>query len=143
VPIELDDDIRRHVAGARDANKTLVLGYVGPDNAPHLSYRGGVHVYGSDQLAIWVRTRHGGLVKAISQNPHVALLYSNLDGEDRRLFRFAGRARVDESANDLVWENTQEIEKQRDPEKNGVAVIVDIDAVSGFGASGAFQMSRD
>jgi hypothetical protein len=141
--IELDDDIKRHVAGARDANKTLVLGYVGPDNAPHLSYRGGVHVYSADQLAIWVRSREGGLINAIAQNPQVALLYSNLDGEERRLFSFTGRARVDESANDLVWENTQQIEKERDPEKNGVAVIVDIDAVSGFGASGAFQMSRE
>lgn len=143
MPIELDDDIKRHVAGARDANRTLVLGYVGTDNAPHLSYRGGVHVYGPDQLAIWVRTRDGGFVNAISQNPTVALVYSDLGGEDRRLFSFAGRARVDESANDLVWENTQQVEKERDPEKKGVAVIVDLDAVSGFGASGAFQMSRD
>jgi hypothetical protein len=34
-------------------------------------------------------------------------------------------------------------EKRQDPERNGVAILIDVDNVSGFGADGPFRMERE
>ncbi len=139
--INLDDEVKAALAGARDANKPMTLAYTGQDGAPHLSFRGGVVVFGPDQLAIWVRKRDGGFANAIAQNPAVALLYGDFDGH--RIYSFIGKARVDETANDAVWDATPQIEKDRDPERNGIAVLVDLDSVTGRGTEGPVAMTRD
>src|ERR1700730_18687637 len=63
--IQLDDDIRAAINGAFAARNFVVLGYVGDEGAPHLSFRGSTQVFGPDQLAIWVRNPDGGLVRAV------------------------------------------------------------------------------
>jgi hypothetical protein len=34
-------------------------------------------------------------------------------------------------------------EKRQDPERHGVAILIDVDSVSGFGADGPFRMERE
>ena len=34
-------------------------------------------------------------------------------------------------------------ERQQDPERNGVAVLIEVDSVAGAGAGGFFQQARD
>jgi hypothetical protein len=139
--IELDDEIRQAVNGAFDSRNPIVIGYVGEDDAPHLSYRGSTQVFGKDQLAVWVRNPAAGLPKAIGHHPKVTLLYRS--SEPRRLLTFKGRARVDASANDTVYANSPKGERDRDPEKKGVALIIDLDEVFGFGPTGPVRMARE
>ena len=56
--------------------------------------------------------------------------------------RVQGRARVEPSANDDVYANMIDGEKAQDPERKGVAVIIDVESVNGFGAEGPFRMER-
>src|SRR5439155_17278572 len=102
--IEIDDDMKRTVNGAIESRHPMVLAYVGDDGAPHVSFRGSTQVFGKDQLAIWVRNPNGGLAKAVQHQPQVALLYASADPP--RLFTFGGRARIDASANDIVYANS-------------------------------------
>ncbi len=139
--IELDDDTKSAIDGAFASRNVIVIGYVGDDDAPHLSFRGSTQVFSSDQLAIWVRNPDGGLVRSIRSRPRVALIYRS--SEPRRVLTFAGRARVDASANDRVYANSHPAERDRDPEKKGVALIIDLDLVTGFGPSGPIRMTRD
>jgi len=138
--IQLDDDIKEAINNAFAARNFVVLGYVGDDGAPHLSFRGSTQVFGPDQLAIWVRNPEGGFVRALRSHPKVSLLYRS--SEPRRILTLAGRARVEAGANDVVYTNAHPAERDRDPEKKGVAVIVDLDEVSGFGPSGPIRMTR-
>jgi hypothetical protein len=139
--IKLDDDTREAINGAFAARNFVVLGYVGDDGAPRLSFRGSTQVFGPDQLAIWVRNPEGGLMRAVRNRPRVSLLYRS--SEPRRVLTFVGHAHVDPSANDVVYSNAHPAERDRDPEKKGVALIVDLDEVSGFGPSGPIRMTRD
>ena len=139
--IQLDDDTRAAIDGAFGARNVIVIGYVGDDGAPHLSFRGSTQVFSPDQLAIWVRNPEGGLLKAVRNRPRVSLIYRS--SEPRRVLTFAGRARVDPSANDRVYANSHPAERDRDPEKKGVALIIDLDEVTGFGPAGPIRMTRD
>ena len=138
--IDLDEDIRRAVNGALEARHPIVLGYVGDDGAPHLSYRGSTQVFGKNQLAIWVRNPDAGLPKAVRNHPQVTLLYSS--AEPRRLLTFKGRARLDPSVNETVYGNSPKGERDRDPDRKGVALIIDLDEVFGFGPSGPIRMAN-
>ena len=138
--IELDEDMKQTVNGALAARKPIVIAYVGDDGVPHVSFRGSTQVLGRDQLAIWLRNPNGGLARAVAVRPHVELLYGSADPP--RLFNFRGRARVDASANDIVYAAQPQGERDHDPEKKGVALVIDLDEVSGFGASGPTRMVR-
>src|SRR5215510_3709281 len=91
--IQLDDDTREAINGAFATRNFVVLGYVGDDDAPHLSFRGSTQVFGPDQLAIWVRNPDGGFVRALRSRPKVSLLYRS--SEPRRILTLVGRARVE------------------------------------------------
>jgi pyridoxamine 5'-phosphate oxidase-like protein len=138
--IEIDDDMKRTVNGAIESRHPMVLAYVGDDGAPNVSFRGSTQVFGKDQLAIWVRNPSGGLARALQHHPQVALLYGSADPP--RLFAFKGRARIDANANDIVYANSPKGERDYDPERKGVALIIDLDEITGFGAAGPVRMTR-
>jgi len=140
--LALTDEIREAVNGALANGTPVVLSYVDAQGAPHLSFRGSTHVYGDDQLAIWVRDPEGGLLRAIEANPRVALLYR--DPGTRRSYQFAGRARAerDPSVAERVYAGAPELERNLDAQRRGAPVIVDLDRVEGIGAGGRFRMER-
>ena len=80
--------------------------------------------------------------QAIATNPRIALLYR--DPATRRSYRFAGRAHVvtDPAAAETIYGSSPEIERSRDAERQGRAVVVDLDSVEGLGAQGRFRMER-
>ena len=49
------------------------------------------------------------------------------------MLTFTGRARLDPSQNDTVWEAIPQGERDQDPERKGGAVIIDLDSISGLG----------
>lgn len=138
--ITLTGEIAERINSALENRKPLTVSYVGLDNRPHLSLRGSTHVYGPDQLALWVRHSTGGIVGAISANPAVGLLYR--DADTRTTYVVSGRARVagDESTRSAVFEASPKVERDHDPERLGVAVLIDVDEVKG-GTVGGAQVS--
>jgi hypothetical protein len=140
--LEISDHVAQAVNGAYAAGRPIVISYVNGDGYPSLSTRGSVHVHGPQQLALWARNPEGGLQKAIATDPKVGLIAFNMD--PFTLLFFTGRARVDTSQNDAVWEKIPDGEKGQDPERNGSAVIIDLDSIKGLGGDGAFfMMTRD
>jgi len=142
MPLEISDHVAQAVNGAAGVGRPIVLSYVNADGYPSLSTRGSTHVHGPQQLALWARNPEGGLQKAIASNPKVGLIAFNMD--PFTLLFFTGRAHVDPSQNDTVWENIPQGERDLDPERKGVAVIIDLDSIKGLGGDGNFfMMSRD
>lgn len=148
MPIELTDEIRSHVNGALTSGHPMIIGSVGADGKPRLSFRGSTQVFSADQLGFWARNAEGSTMEAIRANPHVALMFRNPTGPV--ILQFSGRARVAQGAErDRVYDLAPEIERSADAEKKGVAVVIDLDKVEGilgFDAEGKrrfVRMARD
>jgi hypothetical protein len=132
VSLELTEEIRERVNGALMAHNPMLLAVVDGEGRPRLSYRGSLQVFSADQLGFWARNRQGDTLAALSQNPHVALMYR--DPEARAMLQFAGRARLagDGAERDRVYESAPAFERNADPDRKGVGVIVDLDRVEGI-----------
>ncbi len=48
-----------------------------------------------------------------------------------------------EELGDEVWAGMIDGERQQDPERQGVAILIEVDSVAGAGASGVFQQVRE
>ena len=142
-PLDLTGDIASAIDGAALRNATLAIGFVRDDGSASVSFRGSLHVHGPQQLALWARKRDSGLASAIADRPRVSLVYFSPDGPGPKYLAIEGRARVAPEVNDQVWESIIEGERNQDPERNGVAVVIDVDTVSGAGANGFFEQARD
>lgn len=129
--VQIPEDVVARVNAARDAGKPLALAYVAPDGFPVLSLRGSVHVHSKDQLAMWARHADGDFVRAIRQNPKVALIYR--DNDDRSTYTFSGLAHVedDEAARDRVFSESPKGERDHDPDRDGAAIVIDLRHVEG------------
>jgi Pyridoxamine 5'-phosphate oxidase len=139
--IDLTEEIRSVVNGALSAGHPVAVAYVDTTGKPHLSMRGTVQVYGSDRLALW--NRGPGLPDSVTANPQIALLY--LDLAARTHLRFNGRARVetDPAIRDQIFEGSPVREQAQDPNRHGIAIIIDLDLVRGITPSGPVSMVRD
>jgi len=141
--LDLSGDIASAVDSAATRDRPLALGYVDEDGNASVSFRASTHVHGPQQLAIWARKAGDGFAKAIAARPQVSLLYYSPGASPGPFYlSFRGQAHVDPSANDEVYSAIIEGERQQDPERKGVAVIIDIDSVNGFGDAGAFRLER-
>lgn len=145
--IVLTDEIREHVNGALVAGNPMVVATVDAEGKPRISYRGSTQVFSDDQLGFWARNAEGSTLESIRTNPHVAMMYRH--PVKRTFLQFQGRARIAEGAErDKVFDSAPEFERKADPEKKGVAVIIDLDKVEGllgFDADGKprrFSQSR-
>jgi hypothetical protein len=67
---------------------------------------------------------------AIEHNPHVALAYRS---PTVPVLQFTDRARItdDPSERDRAFDLSNEKERERDPERKGRAVIIDLDRITG------------
>jgi hypothetical protein len=129
-PLVLNEEIKGLVDSALANGTPLLLAAVSPDARPILSYRGSVQVYSDDQFGLWVRNGQGATLEAISTNPAVALVYRS---PTTPVLQFHGRARivVDATEKARVFEQAPEREQAADPDRKGVAIIVDLDKVEG------------
>lgn len=130
-PVHIDDQLTALIDGALDARNPFVVAYVDKTEQARLSFRGSVQGFSSDQLAIWIREAHGGLVTALSNNPRISMMYR--DKERRITYLFYGRARVenDPIISKAIFEKSPKRERDKDPDMNGVAIVVDIDEIQG------------
>lgn len=129
-PVKITDEIAALIGGALDGGNAIVVAVVAPDNTPLVSIRGSVAVFGDDQLSFWARNSEGGTIEAIRANPAISLLYR---GPGVPLLQFIGRARVAApgAETDRAFSLSHEREQKSDPDRNGTAVIVDLDKIQG------------
>jgi hypothetical protein len=118
-----------------DHEQGLTTGLVATSNdgQPDLALKGSLIVWDKDHLAWWERSKRETLA-ALGTNPRVAIFIRN-PTRDRRTLRFYGTAQVveDPKLRERVWDRVQQVEKDMDKDKQGVAVIVRIDRVrAGF-----------
>ena len=128
--LKLSPEIKELVNDALMSGSPLVLAAVDSDNRPVLSFRGSTQVYSDDQLAFWLRNTGGNTVDAIRHNPNVAFMYRSAKTP---LLQFKGRARIadDPAERKKIFEAAPEREQQADPERKGLAIVVDLDAIEG------------
>lgn len=125
------------------ANQTpIVVTYVDDQGVPHSSLRGSVCALSPTQFAIWVRHADAGLPRAVPNNPHVSLFYS--DRRANTVVNVAGRARIaeDEETRRKVFELGPEVEQTHDPERHGVPLVLDVTFLQANTPRGAFSMQR-
>lgn len=142
--LDLTGDIAEAIDGAALRGATLALAYVREDLSPSVSFRGSLQVHGPAELALWARKRDSGLAAAIAQRPQVSLVYyGGHEGPGPAFLSIAGRARVAPEHDDAVWAGMIDGERHQDPERQGVAILIEVDTVAGAGAAGFFQQARE
>ncbi len=142
--IELTDAIKRDVNNAFVETHPVIV--VGVTNAgePTVSFRGTAQALGDSALAFWSRTpATSTLVASLPEHPNIMLIYSNMG--ERRFYQFAGTARLDDDpeVDRVVWDNSPELEQQRDPERLGKAIVVELTSVRGRNDEGMVMMEAD
>ncbi len=142
-PVNLTGEIAAAIDGAVLRGHPLAVSFVRDDGSPSVSFRGSAYVYSSNQLAIWVRKRDTGLAAAIVDRPRVSLAFLEPDGPGARYLAIEGRARVASELDQEVYDGIVEPERQQDPDRKGVAVLIDVHSVNGAGGGGFFQQARD
>jgi hypothetical protein len=140
--LKLTPEMKEAVNTAAAARRPISVAYVNPTGEPEISFRGSTQAYSDTQLAIWVRNPESGLLKATRNNPVVALIYGNLDPDNRGFMVFRGRGRVDDSdaVRRKVYEQSPEIEQSLDKERKGVPLIIDLESVNGFFGGAVLKM---
>ncbi|HEY1737708.1 MAG TPA: pyridoxamine 5'-phosphate oxidase family protein, partial [Acidimicrobiia bacterium] len=109
------------------------LGYISGDGWPHLSLRGTAQVIDEQTLAVWARHPEEGLAVAVAEQPHVTLFLPVL--AQGAIYTFYGTAHIstDPAVTEAVWNDSPEREQLQDPDRKGVAVIIDLVRVTGQG----------
>lgn len=135
-PIVLPVQLRKMVDNALVERHPMMVAYADAQGQPVLSFRGSVQVDADDRLAMWIRSADGAFVRAIRNNPLVALVFRN--EETKATYNFQGRARVSERQDDRrrVFEASPEAERAHDFAMLGVAVLVELDRVEGYAGLG-------
>jgi hypothetical protein len=142
--LDLSGEIASAIDGATLRGKTAAVGYVGDDGYAAISFRGSLQVHSPTQLAFWSRKAEGGVIAAIAADPKVSVLYyGGADGPGPVFLSFHGLAHADPAADDAVYAGMIEGERGQDPDRAGVAVVVDVQTVQGFGAGGGFEQSAE
>jgi predicted pyridoxine 5'-phosphate oxidase superfamily flavin-nucleotide-binding protein len=136
--IELTDEFRDRLSTAMMDGYPVVVASVDTEGYPHLSFYGTTQVLDHDHLALWARHLEG-LPTRILDNPRVSLVYRN--SAERVTWFFDGTARRDDdpAVRDRVFDASPELERAQDPDREGVAVVIELDRVRGRG----FVWERD
>lgn len=142
--IVLPEAVRRDVDNAFAEGHPLIVAGVTPDCEPTVSFRGTAQTLGAGAIAFWSRDPAAStLAASLDAHPVVALVYSNLAGG--RFYQFTGRARLndDPAIDRAVYDNSHELERQRDPERRGKAIVVELTSARGRGPDGPFLLEAD
>jgi hypothetical protein len=125
----MNDEVKSLVNSAFEEGGLFAVATVTPDQRPAISLRGTVRTFGEDQLGFWMRSK-GDTLASLRANPNIALL---LHSKSVIMLTFQGRARIteDEADRTQIFDASPEREKGLDPERKGLAIVVDLDSVTG------------
>jgi hypothetical protein len=142
-PVQLNAEIDRALQIARESRNPVIVAYVNEKGQPSQAPRGTVQVFSETQLAFWIHSRKGGLMKALATNKNLSLHYwGGIGTAFGGALLFQGLAHVDEddSTRRQVYEGSPPSEQRSDPERAGAALVVDLCQVSGFLAGTRYNM---
>ena len=96
---------------------------------PDIGYKGSVMVFDSKSLAYWERTKRQHL-KNLTENPRIIVLFR--DPKAGVNFRFHGSVTLLEEGpvRDQVMARVIKPELDKDPDRKGVAVVINVDKVT-------------
>lgn len=105
-----------------------VLATNGEDGTPAIGFKGSMLVFDQDHLAYWEYSR-GQALANLRRNPHVAVMYFNR--ERGAYLRVYGRAELyeDGPVREQIMARAPEVELNRDPERQGVGVLIRVDGL--------------
>ena len=138
--IHLTDEMKELLYTALADGMTALVGTASKDGWPQISPKGSVMVYDQETLAYWERSKRTAM-ENLAENPRVVIYYNNQATRTR--WRFYGTATIHESGpiREDVMSKTIQAELDRDPDRQGVAVLVRIDKVGEL--SGNILQQRD
>jgi predicted pyridoxine 5'-phosphate oxidase superfamily flavin-nucleotide-binding protein len=138
--ISITGEMRDLVDGALANGTPCFVGTASRDGRPQISMKGSVLVYDEETLAFWERAKRTAL-QNVNENAQIVIFYRN--PAERFSWRFHGTATVHESGavRDAVMGRTVQPELDRDPDRQGVAVLVKIDLIDEL--SGKVLQRRD
>ncbi|HZQ38690.1 MAG TPA: hypothetical protein VFD32_22385 [Dehalococcoidia bacterium] len=142
-PVETFPDWLRGVVNGALANGTpICLAYVDDQGRPVQSLRGSTQVYSDHQLCIWLRNPEGGIVRALQRSPALSLLYRDSKTRTTLIFQGRGQIEPDPAVRERVFALSPEVEQNHDPERRGLALIIEIERGQGASPRGVLRMER-
>ncbi len=123
-----------------------LIGTASKGGQPQISPKGSVAVFDDQRLCYWERSHRSSQAR-LGENPNVVVYYRNVARKENPYragcIRFHGKARIVAGGpeRDRAWELTNHEEQSKDPEKKGVAVLIDLDLIEEI--SGNVIMKRD
>ncbi|MSP79261.1 MAG: pyridoxamine 5'-phosphate oxidase family protein [Dehalococcoidia bacterium] len=143
MPIKFTDEMKTLVNSALADGMVNTLATASKDGWPSIGFRGSMIVWDDTHLAWWERSVRDGL-HHIKENPKALVLYRNTKPDMRRNWRFFGHVTgIYESGpiREEVMKRVVQRELDADPERKGIAVIMEVDVV--MGGPGQVVMQRE
>ncbi len=131
MPISFTPEMKELINNAL-ANKTpCVVATASKQGEPTATYKGSVMVFDDQRLAWWERAKKN-VYRNVLENPRVMVVFA--DFTKHAAWKIQGKARVHESGalREEVMKRTVPQELNYDPERKGVAVVVDVERIQDF-----------
>jgi hypothetical protein len=119
--------LQPHINTAFPANVCLV-GSVLPNGFAQISPRGSTMVFDDTHIALWERGK-GSTNENLADGTQLTVYFRKPQLPKGGIARFYGRARTYRSGPiyEEVWRRLVQPEKDRDPQKSGYAVLIEVD----------------
>ncbi len=125
--------LQPHINTAFPANVCLV-GSVLPNGFAQITPRGGTMVFDDEHIALWERGK-GSTSASLKDGTALTVFFRKPQLREEGILpkggiaRFYGRAKIHKSGPvyEKVWERLVQPEKERDPNKAGFAVLIEIE----------------
>jgi uncharacterized protein len=132
--VKIPKILHQHINNAALTDNVCLIGTVLPNGFAQVTPRGSTMVFDDQHIALWERGR-GSTTENLSDGSKVTIFFrkSSLRGEGilplGGIARFYGIAAIHKSGPvyEQVWNRVIQLEKERDPEKKGFAVLIKID----------------
>lgn len=130
--MKIPTEVKGVIDGATDKGYPCILATSTSDGKPDIGIKASIMVYDDDSLAYWERTKRTHLAN-LQTNPNVAVIC--WDGQVKTGYRFFGVAEVvdDESLRKKIREMVRQSEKEKDPNMEGLAIIIRVSTVIPLG----------
>ena len=138
--IKMTDEMRDLIDNAIANGTPCILATASKAGEPHMSFRGSVMVFDDASLAFWDRVKRQSL-RHITENPQVCVLFRH--PPKRIIWQFLGEATVHDSGSvrEQVMARVVQPELDRDPERQGVAVVIRVHKI--LAGNGDIIQQRD
>ena len=133
--IKITNIIRELLSKALPDGAPCLVGTASKDGHPQISPKGSLAVFDDRTLCYWERSHRSSLAH-IEANGRVVVYYRNAARAAENPYRssairFHGAARILRGGpeRERAWELTNTEERDKDPKKNGFAVLIDVDLI--------------